>query len=187
MERARAALKTAALRHQASQAELHTLESERQRLLVQREQAVATLELAQLALVDTEIRAPISGVVGNRSVRIGRHVGPGTPLLAIVPLEDIWVEANLKETQITDVHSGQAVEVELDGFPGAPFKGRVLSVAPATGANFSLIRPDNVSGNFVKIVQRVPVRIALELPEQLKGRVMPGLSAEVAIDTRSEA
>lgn len=187
MEQAGAALKASRLRHQAAQAELHTLESERQRLLAQREQANAALELAQLALEDTEVRAPISGVVGNRSVRTGRHVAPGTPLLAIVPVENIWVEANLKETQITDVHPGQAVEIELDGFPDEPFKGRVLSVAPATGANFSLIRPDNATGNFVKIVQRVPVRISLELPEHLKGRVVPGLSAEVAIDTRSEA
>ncbi len=108
-------------------------------------------------------------------------------MLAIVPIDNLWVQANYKETQLTHIKPGQEVEVLLDMFPGTEFKGRVSSTSPSTGAQFSLLPPDNATGNFVKVVQRVPVKIQLEIPVEFQGRVVPGLSAEVTIDTESDS
>lgn len=180
---ARATLDASRMKQAAAKQQLATLEVEKERLLAQRDQAKANLELASLNLEDTAIRAPVSGVIGNRTVRTGRFVNKGTLLLSIVPIEDVWVEANYKETQITDIKPGQAVKVILDSFPDYELRGHVISAAPATGAQFSLLSPDNATGNFVKIVQRVPVKIAIEVPNDLRGRVVPGLSAEVVVDT----
>jgi len=171
----------------AAKQQLAALAVEKERLLAQRDQAKANLALAVLNLEDTAIRAPVSGVIGNRTLRTGRFVNKGTLLLSIVPVEEVWVEANYKETQITDIKPGQAVKVKLDSFPDHELKGHVISAAPATGAQFSLLPPDNATGNFVKIVQRVPVKIAIEVPNALRGRVVPGLSAEVEIDTKLRA
>lgn len=185
MKQSRAALKAAKLKLTAAEQQLTTLLTEREKLVAQRDVAKASLELAVLDLEDTEIRAPISGVIGNRAIRTGRYVNKGNPLLAIVPVDDIWIEANYKENQITNIRSGQKVEIKLDSFPDHHLEGKVLSAAPATGAQFSLLPPDNATGNFVKIVQRVPVKISIQLPDGLRGRVVPGLSAEVEIDTNS--
>lgn len=181
MRQANASLEATRLGLASAKRQLGSLQTERAQRLAQRDQARAALELASLSLEDTQIRAPISGVVGNRSVRKGRYVTKGTNLLAIVPVDDVWVEANYKETQTTHIQPGQTVEVRLDSFPDRPLRGHVIGASPATGARFSLLPPDNSTGNFVKIVQRVPVKIALDIPSSLRGRVVPGLSAEVAI------
>lgn len=183
MQQTRAGLQAAELRLTAARRQLDALSTERDRLTAQRDQASAAVELAKLQLEDTAIRAPVSGIIGNRSVRTGRYVQPGMPLLAIVPVDDIWVEANYKESQLTNILPGQSVDIRLDVFPDTPLTGTVISVSPATGAQFSLLPPDNATGNFVKIVQRVPVKMSIQFPTELRGRIVPGLSAEVAVDT----
>jgi membrane fusion protein (multidrug efflux system) len=132
----------------------------------------------------TVIRAPFDGVIGNRSVQVGDYVTPGKRLTAVVPLDKVYVDANLKETQLAPVVVGQTANVEVDALDGEILKGKVVSVAPASGSQFSLLPPENATGNFTKIVQRVPVRIAIPATEA-KGRLRPGLSVVVAIDTRT--
>jgi membrane fusion protein (multidrug efflux system) len=148
---------------------------------VQRDQAVA--QQAELNEGYTTIVAPVDGVVGARALRVGSYVQAGTRLMQIVPLRDVYVTANFKETQLTDVHAGQPVTVEVDTYPGVKFAGHVDSIAPASGQEFALLPPDNATGNFTKIVQRIPVKIALE-PSDLAGRLRPGMSVEADIDTK---
>lgn len=186
-KQARAALDSINLQLAAAKQKLNTLDTEREQMAARLEQSRASLRLAEIRLADTKIYAPISGMIGNRAVRKGRYVNQGTPLLAIIPIDDIWVEANYKEGQITHIKPGQAVVVTLDSFPQHQLKGAVQSVSPATGAQFSLLPPDNSTGNFIKIVQRVPIKISIVLPAELQGRVVPGLSAIVKIDTNEKA
>jgi membrane fusion protein (multidrug efflux system) len=152
---------------------------------VQRLQAVQAQ--AELNLSYTTITAPIDGTVGARSLRTGQYVQAGTQLMAVVPLHAVYVVANFKETQLADVKTGQPVEIEIDGLPGITVKGKVDSLAPASGLEFALLPPDNATGNFTKIVQRIPVKIALEIDGDLVGRLRPGMSAEPVIDTRPAA
>lgn len=140
---------------------------------------------AQLNLSHTQIRAPFDGVVGNKSVTAGNYLQPGAQIMAIVPLSQVYIIANYKETQITDVHPGQKVDVTVDGFPDLKVTGWVDSLYPASGQNFALLPPDNATGNFTKIVQRVPVKIYLNLTPELIGKLRPGMSVETEIDTRS--
>jgi membrane fusion protein, multidrug efflux system len=149
---------------------------------VQRLEAVQ--QQAELNLSYTTIVAPIDGTVGARSLRVGQYVQAGTQLMAVVPLHAVYVVANFKETQLADVKTGQPVEIEIDGLPGITVKGKVDSLAPASGLEFALLPPDNATGNFTKIVQRIPVKIALDLDDALLGRLRPGMSAEPVIDTR---
>jgi membrane fusion protein (multidrug efflux system) len=149
---------------------------------VQRDQAVA--QQAELNEGYTTIVAPVDGVVGARALRVGSYVQAGTRLMQIVPLHDVYVTANFKETQLTDVHAGQPVTVEVDTYPGVKFAGHVDSIAPASGQEFALLPPDNATGNFTKIVQRIPVKIALEPASDLVGRLRPGMSVEADIDTK---
>jgi membrane fusion protein (multidrug efflux system) len=160
-------------------------------LHAQRDQAVQVAKELQVAvdqaardLSFTVIRAPFDGVIGNRSVQVGDYVTPGKRLTAVVPLDKVYVDANLKETQLAPVVVGQTANVEVDALDGEILKGKVVSVAPASGSQFSLLPPENATGNFTKIVQRVPVRIAIPATEA-KGRLRPGLSVVVAIDTRT--
>lgn len=169
----------------AAKQQLKTLHSEHSKIIAQQQQAKAGLALSELALEDTKIRAPITGIVGNRSLQAGKFVKAGAGILAIVPVDDLWLQANYKETQLTNVKPGQKVDVLLDMFPDTQLKGIVTSISPSTGAQFSLLPPDNSTGNFVKVVQRVSVKIALQIPAGLKGRVVPGLSAEVVIHADS--
>ncbi|TIX81862.1 MAG: HlyD family secretion protein, partial [Mesorhizobium sp.] len=127
------------------------------------------------------VRAPLDGVVGNRQVRIGRLVAPGASLLDIVPVNDLWVVANFKETQIAHIQSGQHVRITIDGYPNETIEGMVDSFAPGSGSAFSLLPADNATGNFVRVVQRVPVKIRF-IGNPLPGRLVPGLSARVEID-----
>jgi membrane fusion protein (multidrug efflux system) len=149
------------------------------------QQAHAALRLARNDLENTVIRAPVSGVAGNRAGQVGQYVKAGTQLLSLVPLSRVYVTANFKETQLTRMRPGQLAEVSVDAYPDLILDGRIESFAPASGAQFSLLPPDNATGNFTKIVQRVPVRIALPANNPLTGRLRPGLSVTVTIDTRN--
>ena len=142
---------------------------------------------AELNLGYTTITAPIDGVVGNRTLRVGQYVQAGTQLMAVVPLHAVYIVANFKETQLSNVQPGQPVEVEVDTFPGQTVKGHVDSLSPASGLEFALLPPDNATGNFTKIVQRIPVKIVLEANDALAGRLRAGMSVEPVIDTRAIA
>lgn len=179
-------LEGAKAQHESAKAEIALLNAEKEKLVALIDQAQAQLKVLQLRVEDTVIRAPVAGVVGNRSVREGQLVDPGRFLMAIVPLDNVWVDANFKETQLTYVKVGQEVEVKVDTFPNQPIKGIVASVAPASGAEFSILPPQNASGNFTKIVQRIPVKIAISENDPMIGRLRPGMSSVVSINTKSK-
>jgi membrane fusion protein, multidrug efflux system len=145
-------------------------------------QADAALKLAALNLSYASIRAPHRGVVSRRTVEVGNMVSPERPLLAIVPLDDVWVVANFKEDQIGHMQPGQAAVVKLDAYGSKKFAGHVESLSAGTGSRFALLPPDNASGNFVKVVQRVPVLIRIDDRSGLDFR--PGMSADVTIRLR---
>ncbi|HEV8481721.1 MAG TPA: HlyD family secretion protein [Candidatus Eisenbacteria bacterium] len=145
--------------------------------------ALAARDQAALQLSYTKITAPSDGVVSKKDVEVGQLVQAGQPLFSIVPLSDVWVTANLKETQLSHVNAGDRVAVTVDTYPGRKFYGRVESLSPATGATFSLLPPDNATGNFTKVVQRVPVRIRLEGGEDPLHPLRPGMSVKVDITT----
>jgi len=168
----------------AEQNQLAVLHSQRREEEAKLKQAHANLRLASNDLDNTAIRAPVSGVVGNRAGQVGQYVKPGTQLLSLVPLPRVYVTANFKETQLTRMRPGQVAQVSVDAYPDTTLDGRVDSFAPASGAQFSLLPPDNATGNFTKIVQRVPVRIVLPATAPLTALLRPGLSVTVTIDTR---
>ena len=147
-------------------------------------EAEADLHTAELNLGYTEIRSPIDGYVGNRAAEVGAYVAGGAYLVTIIPAHDLWVDANFKESQLERMAPGEAATVVADVLPDHVFHGRVLTMAPAAGAVFSVIPPENATGNFTKIVQRVPVRIKLDDDPMLRA-LRPGLSATVGVDTRS--
>lgn len=147
-------------------------------------QQQAALAQAQLNLGYTAIVSPTSGTVGVRTLRVGQYVQAGTQLMAVVPLNAVYVTANYEETQLTDVYPGQPVTINVDTFPDATVHGSVDSLAPASGEEFALLPPDNATGNFVKIVQRIPVKIRIDPHDPLLGRLRPGMSVEPTIDTR---
>jgi membrane fusion protein, multidrug efflux system len=147
----------------------------------------SVVDQAQLNLSYTTIIAPIDGTVGARSLRVGQYVQAGTQLMAVVPLHAVYVVANFKETQLTSVAAGQPVEIAVDAYPGHVVKGHVDSLSPASGLEFALLPPDNATGNFTKIVQRIPVKIAIEPSDALAGRLRAGMSVEPVIDTRTFA
>lgn len=147
--------------------------------------AAALQRQAELNLGYTTIVSPIDGVVGNRTLRVGQYVQAGTQLMSIVPTDGAYVVANFKETQLTHVRAGQAVEIEVDTFPGQVVRGHVDSIAPASGQEFALLPPDNATGNFTKIVQRIPVRIALDAGTAPAIALRPGMSVIPTIATRS--
>jgi membrane fusion protein, multidrug efflux system len=142
---------------------------------------------AELNLSYTTITAPVDGTVGVRTLRVGQYVQAGTQLMAVVPLQAAYVVANYKETQLTDVRPGQPVTIDIDTFPGITVHGRVDSLAPASGQEFALLPPDNATGNFTKIVQRIPVKIVVDKGDPLAGMVRPGMSVEPTIDTKLPA
>jgi len=144
-----------------------------------------SVEKAQRDLSFTEIRAPADGVIGNKAVEVGTFVQPGARLAALVPLTSVHVDANFKETQLAHLKPGQKVKIEVDAFPDADIVGIVESVSPASGAVFSLLPPENATGNFTKIVQRVPVRVAVSSEIAQQGLLRPGLSVVVDVDTRT--
>ncbi|SDB07970.1 HlyD family secretion protein [Bauldia litoralis] len=140
---------------------------------------------AQLDLDHTVIRAPFAGVVGNGAAEPGEFVQPGQRLLAVIPLDDIYIDANFKETQVEEIKPGQSVAITVDAYPGRTIEGIVESVAPASGSVFSLLPPENATGNFTKVVQRVPVRIRLPKSVAEEGLIRPGMSIVAEVDTRT--
>jgi membrane fusion protein (multidrug efflux system) len=166
--------------------QVEVLQTQRQLAEAQRLRAVASQNQAELNLGYATISAAIDGTVGARTLRVGQLVQAGTQLMEIVPLQDTYVVANFKETQLTRMHPGQAVRLSVDTFPGERLAGHVDSLAPASGLEFALLPPDNATGNFTKIVQRIPIKVVLDDPRQLAGRLRPGMSVDVAVDTRYE-
>ncbi|HVC56723.1 MAG TPA: HlyD family secretion protein [Stellaceae bacterium] len=162
---------------------LRVLRAQRDEEKAKRQQAAANLRLARNEFGNTIIRAPVDGVTGNGSAEPGQYVKPGSQLMVVVPLPSVYVIANFKETQLTHMRPGQPAEISVDAYPDHPIKGRIESFAPASGAEFSLLPPDNATGNFTKIVQRVPVRIALPPDNPLAQLLRPGLSVTVTVET----
>jgi membrane fusion protein, multidrug efflux system len=147
------------------------------------ERARAAVDQAKLDLEHTQVRAPVAGIVSRKNVEIGTVIQPGQPLLAVVPLEDVWVTANFKETQLQQIRPGQKAEIKIDAYGSRIFHARVDSISAATGARFSLLPPENASGNFVKVVQRVPVKLVITDKGDAEHTLRPGMSAEVAVLT----
>ena len=169
----------------AAQRQLDVIATQRLQAEAALEQASATQKMAQLNVGYTEIRAPRDGFVGNRKARVGAYVSPGTVLLSIVPAQGLWIDANFKEDQLHRMQVGQAVRLRADAWPDMVLHGHLASLAPATGAQFSVLPAENATGNFTKIVQRVPVRIELDPADDKLGRLRPGLSVVVDVDTAS--
>ncbi|WP_454632363.1 HlyD family secretion protein [Bradyrhizobium cenepequi] len=168
----------------AAQRKVDVLSTDRAKAVAQLDRARAVEQQAALNLSYTRITAPVDGTVGARSLRVGQYVQAGTQLMAVVPLDAVYVVANFKETQLTNVRNGQPVEVEIDSFRGAKLRGHVDSLSPASALEFALLPPDNATGNFTKIVQRVPVKIVLD-DITLKGLLRPGMSAVPTVDTKA--
>jgi len=166
----------------AEREQLLVLESERQELLGRIKQDEAELSLARINLEYTRVVSPIDGTIGRRNLRPGQYVQAATPLVSIVPSE-IWVEANFKETQLEHFRPGMDVSIEPDAFPDMIIESSIHSLSPATGARFSLLPPENATGNFTKVVQRIPVRIALDPNQPLLARLLPGMSVVTHIHT----
>ncbi|KAF1012478.1 MAG: putative multidrug resistance protein EmrK [Pseudomonas fluorescens] len=183
--RSTVAARQAALR--SSQTRYGTLQAQLKQAQAQLGVAKASQAQSQLDVDDAIIRSPLDGRVADRGVRVGQYVQPGTRLLTVVPVSAIYLTANYKETQIGDMRPGQSVTVHVDALPGHNLQGHVDSLAPGTGAQFALLPPSNATGNFTKIVQRVPVRIALQVPDDVRAALVPGLSATVEVDTRTHA
>ena len=168
----------------AAQRKVDVLTTERAKAVAQVDRARAVETQAALNLSYTRITAPVDGTVGARSLRVGQYVQAGTQLMAVVPLDAVYVVANFKETQLTHVRNGQPVEIRIDSFHNARLTGHVDSLSPASGLEFALLPPDNATGNFTKIVQRVPVKIVLD-DHNLTGLLRPGMSAEPTINTKA--
>ncbi len=165
---------------------LASLDVQEQQLAAQVQAADAQVKLAQNNLAYTRIVSPVDGMVSQRQVRPGQFVNVGTQVIAVVPLPNIWVVANYKETQMTHVRIGDPATVTVDAFPDLRLTGHVQSWSPGTGSTFALLPPDNATGNFTKVVQRVPVKIVLDPHPALGTLVRPGMSVEARIDTGAD-
>ncbi len=167
-----------------AQANLEILRSQQAEAESVRVELATALQRAERDLEFTTIRAPFDGVVGNRAAQPGQYVQPGTRLMAVVPLGAVYVQANFKETQLAELKPGQTATISVDAFADRTIRGTVESVAPASGAEFSLLPPENATGNFTKIVQRVAVRIAIPADVAREGALRPGMSVVVGVRTR---
>ncbi|MGE8176846.1 HlyD family secretion protein [Pseudomonas fluorescens] len=191
-QRADATFKTAQAQSARAQAELLATQRQLDVIATRKQQAKAALmqaraerDLAQLNLGYTELRAPVDGVIGNRRARVGTYAQAGSQLLSVVPASGLWVDANFKEDQLAHMVPGQRVSIHADVLSGREFHGHLDSLAPATGAQFSVLPPENATGNFTKIVQRVPVRILLDPADGVLGQLRPGLSVTASVDTKT--
>ena len=182
LARARARLGSAQAEFEAQKRQRGVLDSQTLLLHSDSDAKKAALTLARINLGYTRIRAPEDGFVGERKVLPGQLVSPGTQVISLVQ-HDVWVQANYKETQVRHIHSGDPAEVRVDAFPGVILKGKVDQVSPASGSQFALLPPDNATGNFTKIAQRVPVKIVLEPGQATLARLRPGLSVVVTVRT----
>jgi membrane fusion protein (multidrug efflux system) len=165
------------------QQQLNVLESQIRQAQASLKAQQAARDLAQINLGYTRITAPTDGMVGQRQVRPGQYVSLGTQVISLVPLPKVWVIANYKETQMTRIRVGQAARVTVDTFPGVILRGHVDSWSPASGAQFALLPPDNATGNFTKVVQRIPVKIVLDANPAIDDLLRPGMSVIATIDT----
>ncbi|HEX9647230.1 MAG TPA: HlyD family secretion protein [Alphaproteobacteria bacterium] len=165
--------------------EIHQLETEITRLEAKVARARSGLDRAEIALSDTVIVAPVAGKIGNQRVERGMYMEAGWPMMSVVPLDGTYVVANFKETQLQRLRIGQEAVMRVDAFPDHVLIGRIESLAPASAAEFSLLPAQNATGNFIKVVQRIPIKIVYDLPPELDGRVLPGMSVVVTVDTRS--
>jgi membrane fusion protein, multidrug efflux system len=184
-DQARATLAANAAAVTAAQTQIGATTAQIAQARAQLEAARASIRQARLDLHDTTVFSPIAGRVGDRTVRVGQFVQPGTRLMTVVPVQDIYLQANFKETQVGRMRIGQPATLHVDALPGKELHGVVDSFAPGTGAQFALLPPENATGNFTKIVQRVPVRIRVETGPQTRAVLLPGLSVTVDVDTRS--
>ena len=183
-QEAQAAVTVAQAAHEAANQQLKVLDAQIAQADAAVAQAQADLHTAELNLSYTEIKSPIEGYVGNRAGQIGAYVTRGTYLISVTPADGLWVDANFKEDQLARMVPGQAASLTADALPGHVFRGHVASLQPGTGAVFSVIPAENATGNFTKIVQRVPVRVVLDSGDPALVRLRPGLSTIVSVDTR---
>ncbi|HXP66180.1 MAG TPA: HlyD family secretion protein [Steroidobacteraceae bacterium] len=170
----------------AAESQLGVLKSQREQAEAQLKAAQAQVSSAQQNLDDTVIKASVEGTVGDNSARVGQFVQPGTRMMSIVPLQSVYLVANFKETQIKRMRIGQKASFKVDAIGGKAIEAEVESFAPGTGSQFALLPPENATGNFIKIVQRVPVRLHVLAPKDLSDRLLPGLSVIVTVDTTRE-
>jgi len=184
-DQAAATLKANAAAVEAAQTQIAATTAQIAQARAQLEAAQASAQQSQIDLDNTVVRSALAGKVGDRTVRVGQYVQPGTRMLTVVPVQDTYIEANFKETQISRMRVGQPVTLHVDALPGQPLHGVVDSVAPGTGSQFALLPPENATGNFTKIVQRVPVRVRVETGPATRNLLLPGLSVTVDVDTRS--
>jgi membrane fusion protein (multidrug efflux system) len=184
--RAEAGASAASATLTAQRQRIDVLEAQREAAVAAIAQAEAARDLARIDLENTIVRAPVDGVIGNRQVRVGRLVSPGSSLLDIVPVNDLWIVANFKETDLDGIRVGRRATIRIDGFAATTFEGVVDSFAPGSGSAFSLLPADNATGNFVRVVQRVPVKIVFKSHPQID-RLVPGLSARVQIESGPES
>ena len=169
----------------AAQRQLDVIATQKLQAQAALEAAQAERDLARLNLSYTELRAPVDGVVGNRSAQTGAYATIGSQLISLVPEHGLWIDANFKESQLALVHPGSPATLAVDSLPGKVLHGHVISIAPATGAQFSVLPPENATGNFTKIVQRVTVRIVLDDETEAQGRLRPGLSVTARVNGKS--
>jgi multidrug resistance efflux pump len=186
LRQAEAALRQAEVQRRIAQEQVRTVTVGRGGLQAGVENAQAAVRLAQIDLSNAVIRAPQAGQLGEVGVRLGQYVTAGTQLLFLVP-RNVWVVANFKETQTARIRPGQRSTIKVDALGGAELTGRVQQIAPAAGSEFSVIRSDNATGNFVKVAQRIAVRIAIDPKQPLAARLRPGMSVEASVDTASGA
>jgi membrane fusion protein (multidrug efflux system) len=170
---------------QAAQAQIAVSTAQISQARAQLEAAQASARQANLDLQDTLVRATLAGNIGDRTVRVGQYVQPGTRMMTVVPVQDVYLQANFKETQIGRMRPGQPATLHVDALPGMDVHGMVDSFAPGTGAQFALLPPENATGNFTKIVQRVPVRIRVDADADTRALLVPGLSVTADVDTRA--
>jgi membrane fusion protein (multidrug efflux system) len=170
---------------QAAERQPATTQAQIEQSRAQLQAAEASFRQAQLDTQDTVIRSTLAGRVGDRTVRVGQYAQPGTRLMTIVPVQDVYLEANFKETQIGLMRAGQPATIHVDALSGTDLHGTVVSFSPGTGSQFALLPPQNATGNFTKIVQRVPVRIHIDAGQETRAVLVPGLSVTVHVDTRS--
>jgi membrane fusion protein, multidrug efflux system len=183
-QQAHAAVIAAAAALEASRQQLNVFDAQIAEATANLAQSKSDLETARLNLGYTEIRAPIDGYVGNRAAQVGAYVVSGAYLLSVIPTDGLWVDANFKEDQLSGMKDGDVATITADALPGHEFHGHVASLAPGTGAVFSIIPAENATGNFTKIVQRVPVRVVLDGGDAELRRLRPGLSTIARVDTR---
>ena len=167
----------------AQRRQLAVLDTQESQLRAEVKGKRAALDFARISLGYTRITAPVAGMVSERGVREGQYVHAGTQIIAVVPLDTVWIVANYKETQLTRVAIGQKAEIRVDTFPGFIVRAHVDSISPASGSQFSLLPPDNATGNFTKVVQRIPVKLRLDPDNPLKGHLRPGMSVVATILT----